>query len=276
MSGYLSYAQVAKLLEPINEKRVSTDGKGFSHVEAYELRAQMTRLFGFARWSEDVTEQALIFEDERTLLKKDYKTKQPIPGTEYQAWTVAYRSVVRVTVCAPDGTILCTYTEGATGEASNQPSRGDAHDLALKTSQSQAFKRAVVNLGDAFGISLYRKGSTQALVFRTLVAPTEGNKAPEPEHRADVDAHITETLPPESPAAQTPAPTDAAPQAPSGQDPVSNIRDRILKATRKRELATLLMSAQRDGVQGALTTDADGNGTTVEKLIQKQIAGAAA
>jgi hypothetical protein len=266
--GYLSYAQVAKLLEPINEKRVGKDGKGFSHIEAYEMRAQLTRIYGFNRWSEDVTDQALIFETE-----KDGR------------WTVAYRSVIRLTICAPDGTVLCTYTEGATGEAKNQPSRGDAHDLALKTSQSQAFKRAAVNIGDAGGLSLYRKGSTQALVYRTLVFPTDDLEAGAPS--GNVDAHITEPLPPETPAPQDDPGSTSGPEAhqatsgavrevPAGQDPVADIRGRILKATRKRELATLLMSAQRDGLQGALTTDAAGNGTTVEKLIQQQIAQAAA
>lgn len=188
MSGYLSKAQVDKLLAPINTARVGRDGKGFSHVAAYEIRAMMSRVFGFGRWSEEVTEQVCLFETS--------EERESQAGKKYTAWTVCWRSLVRLTVCAPDGTVLAVYTEGSTGEASNQPSRADAHDLALKTSQSGAFKRAAANLGDAFGLSLYKKGSTDALVWRSLVYPFTETR-PEPGGEA-VDAHIQ----PDGPAAE--------------------------------------------------------------------------
>lgn len=175
----LADAQITQLLKPINPSRVGTDGKGFSHVEAYEIRAHLTRIFGFARWSEEVTDQALIFES-----SEPRKNKK---GDDYTAWTVAYRSMVRLTIHGPDGETLAVYTEGATGDASNQPSRADAHDLALKTSQSQALKRAAANLGDQFGLSLYRRGSTEALV-RGLILPPDSS----PQTEA-VDAHVTDS-----------------------------------------------------------------------------------
>jgi hypothetical protein len=62
------------------------------------------------------------------------------------------------------------YAEWATGAAVNYPSRANAHDQALKTAQSQAFKRACVNLGDQFGLSLYNDGSTEAVVAEMLSA----------------------------------------------------------------------------------------------------------
>lgn len=166
MSDYLTSEQIIKLLQGINPARVQKDGKGFSHVEAWEIRCQLNRIFGFGRWSEDVVEQEPVFETTEERVNK--KT-----GEAYPAWTVCYRSLVRLTVNAPDGTTLATYTEGATGDASNQPSRADAHDLALKTSQSQALKRAAVNLGDQFGLSLYKHGSTAPIVHRTWVAMPE-------------------------------------------------------------------------------------------------------
>lgn len=179
MSGYLTNEQVAQLLRPINSKRVSTDGKGFSHVEAYDIRAHLNRVFGFARWSADLLDFQEVFVAENN-----------------GKWTVCYTATVRLTVCAPDGTTLATYTEVATGEAKNQPHRGDAHDLAVKTAESQALKRCAVNLGDNFGLSLYARGSTAALVKATLVTPTEPAR---PE--AAVDSHITEQLPAEDAAA---------------------------------------------------------------------------
>lgn len=156
MDGYLIPKQIGVLLAPIKEHRVGRDGKGYSHVEAYELRAHLNRLFGFCRWSADVLSQELVFEDGK---QDGARTK----------WTVCYHTVLRLTVNAPDGTLLATYTEGAMGDAQNQPSRADAHDLAAKTSASQAFKRCCMNLGDSFGLSLYRGGSMEPLVKVTLV-----------------------------------------------------------------------------------------------------------
>lgn len=188
LTGYLHDNQIEQLLRPINGTRVSKDGKGFSHVEAYEIRAHLNRIFGIARWSEEVLAQELVFETST--------------GTEKPKWTVCYRSLVRLTVFDPHGGQLATYTEGATGDATNMPSRADAHDMALKTSQSQAFKRAAVNLGDQFGLSLYNKGSLRPLVMRTLVGMPTAQAETETEE--SVDAHIDTPLAPESGDAETP------------------------------------------------------------------------
>lgn len=259
---YLTRAQVDKLLEPINPRRVGKDGKGFSHIEAYEARAHLSRVFGFARWSEEVTAQECIFEAENN-----------------GRWTVCYRSIVKVTVCAPDGTVLAVYAEGATGEAKNQPSRGDAHDLALKTSQSQAFKRAVVNLGDNFGLSLYGGGSLKPLVFRTLVLPDEQTvpDAQEMYERLTVDEHVTE-IAPETPAPQgEDAATAPSPATPAGQDTThwaGIIRDRVIKeaptktgAARKTFLLKQLQEAAAKGAANATVADGNGGAMSLEKLI---------
>jgi hypothetical protein len=43
--------------------------------------------------------------------------------------------------------------------------------MAIKTAESQAFKRAAINLGDQFGLGLYNGGSTASTVKDTLVKP---------------------------------------------------------------------------------------------------------
>lgn len=142
--------QVKELLKPIEPARVGKDGKGFSHVEAWDIRKRMNQIFGFGGWSADVSEMVLVAEKETT-------TKQGKP-----AWYVVYRAQCTVTVgdSFSDG---CQYTEWAAGDATN-PTLADAHDQAIKTAESQAFKRACVNLGDQFGLSLYKNGSTEATV----------------------------------------------------------------------------------------------------------------
>lgn len=133
------------LLQPLDGSRVQKDGKGYSHLEAWDVRRTMNHLFGFTGWSSETTEMVLVQEVETT-------TKQGKP-----AWYVVYRARCVVTVGD------AVYAEWAAGDATN-PTLGDAHDMAIKTAESQAFKRACVNLGDQFGLSLYKNGSTAATV----------------------------------------------------------------------------------------------------------------
>ena len=196
--GYLTPGQVEQLLRPINAKRVAVLD-GMSHLEAYDVRAHLNRVFGFARWSEELVEMVELFAIETT-------TKAGKPAVN-----VGYRATVRLTVCAPDGTTLAVYTEAAAGD-STMPTfkRGDAYDMAMKTAESQALKRCATNLGDQFGLSLYRKGSTDALVMGTLVGMPAG--APEAGGEA-VDAHAPEVVPQAPPPEDRPAERTADPRA---------------------------------------------------------------
>lgn len=267
MSSYLSRAQYDKLCEPINEGRIGKDGKGFRHLAAYECRAQMNRIFGFALWSAEVTDMELVFDTETKGEK----------GTRY---TVCYRAAVELSVCAPDGTHLATYTEWATGEATNQPSRGDAHDLAIKTAESQAFKRAAVNLGDSFGISLYGGGSTRALVVRSLVVPDGTDQTAAP---TAVDAHVTEVDITES--EQVPARDDqheqsAAPDHPEHGLPVPDEADaRALRvadlvaqldlATSKTDVALIAAQGGKERLNNAQCADGRTFGAHVDSALKR-------
>jgi recombination DNA repair RAD52 pathway protein len=146
--------QVEQLLKGINPSRVGKDGKGFAHLEAWDVRAHLIRIFGFAKWSQELLDIEPIFE---TSIEKDGKTR----------WTVAYRATVRLTIFTGD-LEDAVYTEAAVGDSQNNPSRADAHDMAIKTAESQAFKRCAINLGDQFGLSLYNNGGTGSVVRAVL------------------------------------------------------------------------------------------------------------
>jgi hypothetical protein len=133
---------------------------GLSHMEAYDIRAHLNRIFGFGHWSADVIEMTLMYEEKTT-------TKAGKP-----AYAVGYRAGLRLTVCDPDGATLASFTEyAASGQVMPDFKRGDAHDFAMKTAESQALKRCATNLGDQFGLSLYNNGSLLPLVIKTLVMP---------------------------------------------------------------------------------------------------------
>lgn len=146
----LTSEQIQELLKPLDRSRVKQDGKGFSHVEAWDIRKRMNQIFGFGNWSAVTDQMKLIYEHEREGGKPRYD--------------IAYRA--RCTVTLHDTGV--SYSEWAAGDASNYPSRGDAHDQAIKTAESQAFKRACVNLGDQFGLSLYKDGSLEATVGEVI------------------------------------------------------------------------------------------------------------
>ena len=78
---YLTDKQIQALLLPLHKNRVKIRDR-MSYVEAHDIKAHLTRIFGFGRWGSEVVEQVLICDEQVTM-------KNGNPG-----WYVAYRSVV--------------------------------------------------------------------------------------------------------------------------------------------------------------------------------------
>ena len=216
VGAYLSTEQVAYLLHPVDPNRVF-ETQGMSNMAAYEIKAHLNRIFGFARWSAEVVAMELVYEQQT--MTKGYNGK---PGKP--AYNVAYRAGMHLTVYSPNGRQLAEYTEWAIGDATMPDfKRADAHDMAIKTAESQALKRCAINLGDQFGLSLYGQGSLAPLVRGTFVGlpkaevPTEHEKVV-----GEVDPdHAGEASEEQAPAAQqAPAPAQRqAPQQDGGPSP---------------------------------------------------------
>lgn len=145
----MNKAQYEQLLKPLNESRVakrSQAGRNLSYLEAWDVKAHLIRIFGFGGWSWEVRSADLAFESE-----KDGK------------WNVGYKVLGELVI----SDLKCVYAEAAVGSAT-LPQRGEAHDMAIKTAESDALKRAAINLGTQFGLSLYSNGSLRDVVGRTL------------------------------------------------------------------------------------------------------------
>jgi hypothetical protein len=153
----LNTDQYDQLLKPLNSGRVATRER-MSYLEAWDVKAHLIRIFGFGGFSADVLSSELVFDDLATTANKSGKFNHD----------VAYKVMLRLTIhgIGPDGQDV-TYTEAAIG-ASHQPDRAEAHDMAVKTAESDALKRAAINLGTQFGLSLYNSGATRDVVGRTL------------------------------------------------------------------------------------------------------------
>jgi recombination DNA repair RAD52 pathway protein len=169
----LSQAQVAQLLRPIHPSRVLIANRQ-SHVSQHDIRAHLSRIFGFANWSTEITELRCVRDSDKTVPPKDGKPERIVPD-------VTYLCRMRLTIFDPQGKPVAAYEEVGTGTSPNLPDHGDAHDFAAKNAVSYALKRCATNLGDQFGLSLYGKGATEALVKGTLVMP-----GGQPEQHEDV------------------------------------------------------------------------------------------
>lgn len=160
----LTDRQILLLKDKLDVNRVGKDGKGFNHLQAWDVRRYLTRVFGFTGWGEEITDVTLISERAVPVAKSDDRFK----------YTVIYRVTTRLTVYDVDGAFLTSFSGTAVGDAINQNALGDAHDLALKTAASQALKRAAHNLGDQFGLSMYNGGDTRPVVNWSVAYPKPG------------------------------------------------------------------------------------------------------
>jgi recombination DNA repair RAD52 pathway protein len=150
----MNKGQRDQLLKPLNPSRVAQrkggGGRQLSYLEAWETRAHLIRVFGFGGYSSEVLTSELMFEEK---MEKN--------------WAVGYKVELRLHIKDLDA----TYTEAAVGSAM-LPQRGEAHDMAVKTAESDAFKRAAINLGTQFGLSLDSDGSLKDVVGKTLDVDT--------------------------------------------------------------------------------------------------------
>lgn len=151
----LSVEQLGALHADLHPSRVSkrTGGGGsqLSYMEAYDVKAMLIRVFGYAGFSADVTESQIV---------------QIIPGPEDDPkyMTVLAKATVRITVHQTGA----TYTETAASSQAGRQGVGEVADFALKTAESDALKRAAIYLGSQFGLSLYRNGQTADIVRRVF------------------------------------------------------------------------------------------------------------
>ena len=184
----LTPEQHAQLLKAIAPSRVSSrDGQ--SYLEAWDVKAHLTRIFGFGGFSSELIDLVMVYEQETT-------TK-----AGKAAYKVGYRATIRLTIHQ----LGAVYTEAAFGEAIMPDfKRGDAHDMAIKTAESQAVKRAAINLGTQFGLSLYQNGALADVVKATLVGPAKVEAEHVDAAVASVGQVAAEDVPADDPAALAP------------------------------------------------------------------------
>jgi hypothetical protein len=113
-----------------------SNGRELSYIEGAHAISEANRIFGFDGWDRETVETRCVISRENR-------------GT----FLVVYTSKVRITVRV-DGEKIVREGHGC-GEA-RCALAGEAHDLALKTAETDATKRALVTFGKPFGLALYQ------------------------------------------------------------------------------------------------------------------------
>lgn len=163
----LTPAQANRLLTPVVASRIE-EVRGNSYVPQYEVRAELSRVFGFGNWDSNIHDVTCIYEIEDERANGTY-------------WKVCYRAACTLTIRDYEGNQICQYTEWHAEESAPQPSRGEAHALALTSVESYALRRAAINLGDTFGLHLYRDGQRSQLIRGTLLFTDPDSPMHDPE-----------------------------------------------------------------------------------------------
>lgn len=134
--------QIEQLSAPLSRENVKTreqGGRKLSYIEGWVAIKEANRIFGFGGWSRETIEVKCVSERERAIGK----------GAD-KGWGVTYNAKVRVTV----GTIV---REGCgTGHGIDRD-LGQAHESAIKESETDGMKRCLMTFGNPFGLALYDK-----------------------------------------------------------------------------------------------------------------------
>ena len=157
--------QVELLKEPIDLKNVAERKTGWDKkvpfVESWHVIDEANRIFGFDGWSSETLEAGLVAEDPKC---------------------VSYIAKVRITV----GNVI---REGYGMGHGRMGGVGDKHESAIKEAESDARKRALMQFGDSFGLSLYDKDKAWLKTEDSKPATTSTNK---PIERSESDKFIRE------------------------------------------------------------------------------------
>jgi hypothetical protein len=150
------------------------NGRELSYLEGWYAISEANRIFGFDGRSRETLES-------RPILTRENR------GT----FLAVYMARVRVTVQADGATVI---REGhGTGEGRGT-TPGEVHDIALKTAETDATKRALATFGKPFGLELYRGSKTASqkplssppfpVVAETRVGfhPDDATPIPRPSH----------------------------------------------------------------------------------------------
>jgi len=158
-----SEKQVQALRRSLNSRHVrarEANGRELSYIEGWFAISEANRIFGFDAWSRETVET-------RCVLARENRG----------SFLAVYVARVRITVHAEAAIIV---REGHGSGEGRGTSAGEVHDIALKTAETDATKRALVTFGKPFGLELYRKDKKGILEHSPTLQPATAVSPPQP------------------------------------------------------------------------------------------------
>jgi DNA recombination protein Rad52 len=151
-----SAEQKSALAAPLNRQNVRSrqqGGRGVSYIEGWKAIDEANRIFGFDGWTRETIETKCVAERERAI------GQQQKPG-----WGVSYIAKVKVVAFAGDQIVT---REGVGAGHGIDVDLGQAHESAIKESETDAMKRALMTFGNPFGLALYDKEQANVAAVET-------------------------------------------------------------------------------------------------------------
>jgi DNA recombination protein Rad52 len=127
--------QLKAKLDPKHIRIRHAGGATLHYIEGWHAIAEANRIFGFDGWNRETISISCVSN-----------------GKSRGDYLVAYIAKVRITIRAGD-TVIVREGSGA-GEA-KAFTPGQAHELAVKSAETDATKRALASFGNRFGLALY-------------------------------------------------------------------------------------------------------------------------
>ena len=130
-----------ELAAPLNPAHIQ-EKEGMSYLPAFYVRQELNRIFGASRWlkREVDNHKVDLYEVEAHGKKRR---------------VMVYRAHVELVVRFPNEDVVTHAGVAAGGAQSYSPHWEDLHHNAMTSASSNALKRAAMNFGNAFGLSLY-------------------------------------------------------------------------------------------------------------------------
>lgn len=143
LAGPLSPERVRPL--EANGRPVLRDGKPVFYMEAWDLIEQANAIFGFGNWSRETVSVEAIHAP--VLRENENDARKTVVVASFWA-------KVRITVT--DG-LRSIVREGCGAATSYQKTMGESVEMAIKSAETDAMKRALMTFGNQFGLALYDK-----------------------------------------------------------------------------------------------------------------------
>lgn len=137
MTGF-NDAQMRQLRAKLDGAHIrSRDANGTTlhYLEGWRVLTEANRVFGFDGWDRQTRKARCVW-----------------TGMNGKHYAAAYTANVRITVRAGDVLIV---RDGFGAGESHAASPGEAHEMALKSAETDATKRALATFGNRFGLALY-------------------------------------------------------------------------------------------------------------------------